>query len=145
MPLTYFKSKPRPNTDTNDDPDDYAPNLHGVWDKELIETSMKARGFATAQAYAAALNTAFQSEFPAWQSDGIHIDEWAIDSHQHAEDISYGDLPKLIAIDKYPDADVQKCSDNRRIGNRMLHKRLIVGQPYQDEVSDVIDERLASG
>ena len=143
VPLTYFKTKPKPNTETNNDADDYAPNLHGVWDKEIIEKSMKARGFTTAQAYAAALDAAFQSEFPAWQSDGIHVADWAIDSHQHAEDISYGDLPKLITIDKHPDADVQKCSDNHRIGNRMLHKHIIVGQPYQDEVSEVIDERLA--
>jgi len=104
---------------------------------------MKARGFATVQAYAAALESAFQSEFPVWRADGIKIGDWAIDSFQHAEDISYGDLPKVIAIDKHPDADVQKCQDNRRVGNRMLHKHIVVGQSYQDEVSDVIDERLA--
>jgi len=143
VPLTYFKTKAKPNTDSKDDLDDYAPNLHGIWDKEVIEKSMQARGFPTAQAYATALDSSFQSEFPVWQSAGIHIDDWAIDSHQHAEDISYGDLPNLVAIDKHPDADVQKCSDNRRIGNRMLHKHIVVGQPYQDEVSGVIDERLA--
>jgi hypothetical protein len=104
---------------------------------------MKARSLTTAQAYAASLDAAFQSEFPTCQSDGIHIADWAIDSHQHAEDISHGDLPKFIAIDKHPDADAQKCSDNRRIGNRMLHKHIIVGQPYHDEASEVIDERLA--
>lgn len=143
VPLTFFKTKPKPNTDTTTDTDDYAPNLHGIWDKEILEKSMKARGFTTAQAYANALDAAFQADFPVWQTDGIHIPDWAIDSHDHAEDISYGDLPKLIAIDKHPDADVQKCSDNRRIGNRMLHKHIVTGQPYQDEVSDVIDERLA--
>jgi len=49
-------------------------------------------------------------------------------------------LPKLIAIDKHPDADVQKCSDNLRTGNRVLHKHITVGQPCLDEVSDVIDK-----
>jgi hypothetical protein len=28
-----------------------------------------------------ALDASFQSEFPAWQSDGIQIADWAIDSH----------------------------------------------------------------
>jgi S1/P1 nuclease len=114
VPLTYFKSRPKPNTETNNDADDYAPNLHGIWDKEIFEKSMQARGFTTAQAYAAALDAAFQSEFPAWQSDGIHIADWAIDSHQHAEDISYGDLPKLIAIDKHPRATVFGQSPDRQ-------------------------------
>jgi len=27
-----------------------------------------------------ALDASFQSEFPGWQSDGIHIADWAIDS-----------------------------------------------------------------
>ena len=143
VPLTYFGAKPKPNTETQDDSDDYKPNLHGIWDKEIIEKSMKVRGFGTAQAYANALDSSFASEFPVWQAGGIHIDDWAIDSFQHAEDISYDDLPKVLAIDKHPDADVQKCIDNRRIGNRMLHKHIVVGQPYQDEVSAVIDERLA--
>ena len=65
-----------------------------------------------------------------------------MDSHQHAEDIAYGDLPKLVPVDANAGVDVKKCSDNLRIGNRMLHKHISVGQQYLDDVSDVIDERL---
>src|SRR6185369_9367661 len=68
VPLTFFKTKPKPNTDTTTDADDYAPNLHGIWDKEIIEKSMKARGFTTAQANANALDTAFQSDFLVWKN-----------------------------------------------------------------------------
>jgi len=143
VPVTYFKTKPKPNTGTTNDPDDYSPNLHGIWDTQILEKSMKARGFVTAQAYADALDAEFQAELPGWQAEGLHFEDWAMDSHQHAEDIAYGDLPKLIKVDGDPGADVQKCSDNHRIGNRMLHKHIVVGQTYQDEVADVIDERLA--
>jgi len=49
------------------------PPIFTAFGKEIIEKSMKARSFTTAQAYAAALDAALQSEFRAWQSDGIHI------------------------------------------------------------------------
>jgi hypothetical protein len=104
---------------------------------------MKAARAATAQAYATALDAEFQSLMPTWQEDGVHLEDWAWDSHEHAEDFSYGGLPKIIPVDVHPDAEVQKCSDNRRVGNRMLHKHLLLGQPYQDKSAPVVEERLA--
>jgi hypothetical protein len=37
VPVTYFKIKPKPNTGTTNDPDDYSPNLHGIWDTQILE------------------------------------------------------------------------------------------------------------
>jgi len=145
VPLTYFKDKPNPRKDDNGViiPDTYKPELHGIWDKEMVEKDMKAINVATSQAYADFLDAAFSSEFAMWQAEAISSEDWAWDSHEHAEDIAYGDLPKLIPIDQHPDAQVKACSDNNRIGNRMFHKHIKVGQPYQDDVSPVIEERLA--
>jgi len=145
VPLTYFKSKPKPRKDDNGViiPDTYTVELHGIWDKEMVEKDMKANNVTTSQAYADFLDAAFTSEFSMWQAEPINPEDWAWDSHEHAEDIAYGDLPKLIPIDPHPDAVVKVCSDNSRIGNRMFHKHLKVGQPYQDDASDVIRERLA--
>jgi len=144
VPLTYFKKTPRIEKDRNKNPipDTYAPELHGIWDKEMVEGHMKAKGFATAQAYADWLDTNFAAEISALSTEPISFEDWAMDSHQHAEDIAYGDLPKLIPVDQNAGVDVKKCSDNLRIGNRMLHKHISVGQQYLDDASDVIDERL---
>ena len=140
VPVTYFKSKPSPS---KNNPDDYSPNLHGIWDTQMVEKDMAAMGAATVQAYADALDTSFKAQIAAWQLEPINPEDWAWDSHQHAEDIAYGDLPKLIPIDPHPDAELTSCSDNNRVGNRMFHKHLKLDQPYQDDASDVIRERLA--
>jgi hypothetical protein len=140
VPITFFKNKPSPSK-TN--PDDYSPNLHGIWDTQMVEKDMTAMSAANVQAYADALDTAYKTQIAVWQLEPISPEDWAWDSHQHAEDIAYGDLPKLIPIDPHPDADLITCSDNNRVGNRMFHKHLKLGQPYQDDASDVIRERLA--
>lgn len=140
VPVTYFKTKPVPS---KNNPDDYSPNLHGIWDTQMVEKDMAAMGAANVQAYADALNTAYKTQISVWQLEPINPEDWAWDSHQHAEDIAYGDLPKLIPIDAHPDADLTTCSDNNRVGNRMFHKHLKLSQPYQDDASDVIRERLA--
>ncbi len=144
VPVTYFKDKPNPTKENGVVvPDTYTPNLHGIWDKQMVEKDMAAVGAATARAYADFLDHALTSDILSWQAEAISPEDWAWDSHEHAEDISYGDLPKLIPVDKHPDANVKACSDNQRIGNRMFHKHLKLSQAYQDDASDVIRERLA--
>ena len=143
VPVGYFKSKPHPNKQSTTDLDDYNPNLHAVWDKQIVEKDMAAHGAATAEAYANVLDAAFATEIAIWKTQGIHLEDWAWDSHEHAEDIAYGDLPKAVPVDAHPDADPSACADNNRIGNRMLHKHIILGQPYQDQAASVVEERLA--
>ncbi len=147
VPVTYFHTQPHHLKATahepHPDPDTYNLELHGIWDKNIIERDMKAAGATTVQAYANSLDTAFQDDFTVWEEEGIQIDDWAWDSHEHAEDVAYGDLPKVIAIDAHPDANVTKCSQNNRVGNRMALKHLVLSQTYQDDTSPAIQERLA--
>jgi hypothetical protein len=143
VPVGYFNSKPHPDKQSTDDLDDYRPNLHAVWDKQIVEKDMTAQSAASAQAYANLLDTAFAAEIAVWKTEGIHLEDWAWESHEHAEDISYGDLPKKVPVDAHADADVSVCSDNHRVGNRMLHKHIILGQPYQEEAGSVVEESLA--
>lgn len=142
--LAFFKSKPRhSSTKPGADPDAYRPNLHGIWDTEMVDDDMKARGTLTAEAFAGALDTEFTAEMAGWQAEGLHFEDWAMDSHEHAEDFAYGELPKLIPIDKHAELHVKTCSENNRVGNRMLHKHLVLGQAYADAVTPVLEERLA--
>ncbi|HJZ64037.1 MAG TPA: S1/P1 nuclease [Candidatus Acidoferrum sp.] len=144
VPLTFFKDKPNPKKEHGQVvPDTYAPDLHGIWDTDMVEKDMTAAGAASAQAYADFLDSKLASNILGWQAETISEEDWAWDSFQHSEDFAYGALPKLIPIDPHPDAVVKVCSDNNRIGNRMFHKHLRVGQVYQDDVSPIIQERLA--
>ncbi len=144
LSLTFFMDKPNQSKDHGTIiPDTYTPDLHGIWDTDMVEKDMAAAAVASAQAYADFLDSKFASQILGWQGEPISEEDWAWDSFQHAEDLAYGDLPKLIPVDKHPAAVVNSCSDNNRIGNRMYHKHVKVGQPYQDDASDVIRERLA--
>src|SRR5262249_44866257 len=108
VPVAFFKDKPNPKKDDNGAviPDTYTPELHGIWDRQMVEKDMKANNATTSQAYADFLDAAFAPDFPMWQAEAISPADWAWDSHEHAEDIAYGDLPKAIPLDPHPDAQV---------------------------------------
>jgi hypothetical protein len=38
---------------------------------------------------------------------------------------------------------VKSCADDNNIGDRMLHKHIVVSTAYQDTAQSVIEERLA--
>lgn len=132
VPLKYFNRNPHPHGGS------YDPNLHHIWDTEILETN--ANGADPAE-IAASLDTAFAGEIPGWQQAGIHPDDWAWESHEHAEETAYGALPKKLAVE--PNVPVNSCADNHNIGSRMLHKHIAVAQVYQEEAASVVEERLA--
>jgi len=117
----------------------YTPNLHHVWDTELVESAMTD---PDPKAFANTLDTEFSSSYAAWQQGGIQLDAWAWDGHQHALDIVYGALnPRIVAEPLDPHA--KACTDDRNIGDRMLHKHIVVGPTYREQAVPVIEERLA--
>jgi hypothetical protein len=132
VPVKYFRRTPHQH-DTS-----YEPNLHHLWDVEILERN--AAGADPAE-IADFLEAGFASEFPNWQQAGKHLEDWAWEGHEHAEETAYGALAKKIAVE--PDVPVHTCADNREIGARMLHKHIVAGQTYQDEAASVVEERLA--
>jgi hypothetical protein len=116
----------------------YTPNLHGVWDKDLVERGMEGR---TPDQYAADLDAEFASEIPDWQSAGIDPLAWAWESHQAAAETAYGALPKNIAFE--PNIKVADCTQDNKIGKRMCAKHLRLSDTYKDAAVGVIEERLA--
>ena len=42
-----------------------------------------------------------------------------------------------------PDVPVNTCADDNNIGQRMLHKHLVISQAYRDQAASVAEERLA--
>jgi hypothetical protein len=116
----------------------YTPNLHHIWDTEIPESQMQG---ADAAEFADTLDTMFAVSAAEWQAGGMQVDNWAWDSHQHAVDTAYGALGTPLAVE--PDVPVNSCADDNNIGQRMLHKHIVVGATYRDQAGAVAEERLA--
>jgi S1/P1 Nuclease len=134
VPVAYFGNVPvRPNPAT----EDYRPNLHGIWDTDIIEHFANGQ---TAQQVADELGVKFQKQLAGWQSKPVDVTAWAWESHQLAEDATYGDLPVKIAIEK-PVA-ITACSDDDHISTRMFNLHEELGDDYQHASETVIEEQL---
>jgi hypothetical protein len=132
VPVKYFRRKARAKGNS------YTPNLHHVWDTEILEREMQG---ADAAEFASALDAEFADSFASWQQDGMQLESWAWEGHQYAVDTAYGDLGKRIAAE--PDVPVNTCADDNNIGKRMLRKHIVIGTAYQEQATPIVEERLA--
>jgi hypothetical protein len=135
VPVAFFDRAPR---ETNPIRESYNPNLHEVWDVEIIERFMNGQ---TPQQAADALETTFHTQLPTWQSQTQNFSSWAWESHQLAETIVYGKLPTKIAIET--PRPVESCADDDHISTRMLHLNENLAAQYQDAAAPVVREQLA--
>jgi hypothetical protein len=131
-PVRYFRRRPQEHHNS------FTPNLHALWDTAILERDMEG---ADPSEYADFLAQLFSSDFSRWQSAGIHVDDWAWQSHDLAESVVYGELtPKISTETPVP---VHSCTDANNIGERMMQLHLYVGQSYQEAAAPVIQEQLA--
>jgi nuclease S1 len=132
VPVKYFTRNPHAHNNS------YTPNLHHVWDSEIPESQMLG---ADAGEFADTLDAAFEGSFAAWQQGGMQLEAWAWESHDHAAETAYGAFSPPIAVE--PNVAVNSCADDNNIGQRMLHKHLVIGPAYRDQAASVAEERLA--
>lgn len=130
VPVKYFRRRPHEHNHS------YSPNLHGIWDSAILERDMEG---ADPAEYADVLDAAFSGDIAGWQK-GIHIDDWAWESYEHAENTVYGNLTPQIALE--PEMAVHSCADDNNIGERLLHTHIVLGTTYQDEAAPVVEERI---
>jgi S1/P1 Nuclease len=135
VPVGFFE---RPTEETNPAKEDYRPNLHGVWDTDIIEHFAHER---TAQQIADELGNKFKAQIPAWQSQPVDIAAWAWEGHEVAENVVYGDLPNKIAVEK--PREVNTCADDDHISMRMLKLHEEIGEQYEDAAESVIQVQFA--
>jgi hypothetical protein len=147
VPVNFFGTPPKATTVTSSMPGPpyiphpviaYYPNLHNAWDTRIL--ARISQGESVDQ-FAAQLDQQFKSQIASWQHGGMIFDNWAWESHELAEKVSYGDLPVQIPIE--PPIAINSCADNNHIGDRMLALNEQIGQPYQDAAAPVIEEQLA--
>jgi nuclease S1 len=132
VPVRYFRRQPHENHNS------FAPNLHAVWDTAIPERDMEG---AEPPEYADHLIELFSSNVSKWQAEGIHVGEWAWQSHDLAETVAYGKLDPTVPVET--PTPVHSCTDDNNIGERMLHLHLVVGENYQEAADLIVEQQLA--
>jgi hypothetical protein len=135
--IKYFHHDALLNT-SHPEREDYSPNLHQVWDTEIIERDMEVSNPAR---YAEELDAKFQPQIANWESSGIHVDKWTWESHERAETSVYDAFSEKIAIE--PDMKPKGCSDDNHIGKRMFEKHLTINDAYQAQAAVAAETGLA--
>ena len=131
VPVRYFWRSPHLSNGN------YVPNLHSLWDSTIIEHDIEG---ADPSEYAAFLEEMFRTKSEKWMHSGIHVEEWAWESHDLAEAVTYGQLIPVIPTET--PALVHSCTDADNIGNRMMNLNISAGASYQEAAAVVAEERL---
>jgi hypothetical protein len=136
VPVKYFRHDPLVNP-LHPEREDYSPNLHQIWDTEIAERDME---ISSPFRYADELDEKFHAQTTALEATGIHVENWAWESHERAETAVYDALPEKIGIE--PDVKLKSCSENNHIGKRMFEKHLAVGEAYQNNAAKAVQDGL---
>jgi nuclease S1 len=134
VPVTFLGKNTQEKNITTES---YSPNLHGIWDTDIIEQFMNGQ---TLQQTANDLDRKFQAQISAWQSQSPNFNSWAWQSHQLAESTVYGQLPVKIEIET--PRPVDSCADDDHISTRMLHLNEVLAADYQNAAAPVVQEQL---
>jgi hypothetical protein len=134
VPLAFFGRVPQ---EKNLRREDYSPNLHEIWDNDILEKM--ARG-QSSQQLARDLEIKFRAQIPEWQSEPPNFAAWAWETHALADTIAYGRLPRHIPIE--PPRPVASCGDDSHISLRMLRLNERLADDYQRAAAPVVQEQL---
>jgi hypothetical protein len=137
VPVKYFHHEPLLSS-FHPEREDYSPNLHQIWDTEIIERDMEV---SNPSRYADELDDKFHAESAAWEVAGIHVDTWAWESHIRAEAEAYGGFSEKIAIEL--DVKPKGCADDNHIAKRMFAMHLAVGDAYQNSAAKAAQTSIA--
>jgi hypothetical protein len=116
----------------------YSPNLHALWDTAIIERDMEG---AEPREYANFLEMLFETKTEAWRNAGIHVEDWAWESHDAAETVAYDNLVPKIPVES-PVA-MHSCTDANQIGDRMMALHVSADERYQSAAALVVEKRIA--
>jgi hypothetical protein len=131
-PVAYFWRQP------HEQGHGFSPNLHSLWDTAIPERDMAG---ADPGEYADKLEHRFGGDMEGWQKSGIHMDEWAWESHDAGETAVYGPLTPKVSVE--PNVPVHSCGDDNKIGERLLQLHIAAGETYQDQAAPVAERRMA--
>jgi hypothetical protein len=134
VPVKYFRRNAHEHNHS------FSPNLHSVWDTAILERD--AEGADPAE-YADTLDALFAADIEGWQKAGVRVEDWVWEGYDFAESVVYGDLTPKIGIE--PNVTVHSCTDDNKIGERMLRQNIVAGETYQEKAAPVAEKRIAEG
>jgi hypothetical protein len=135
VPVAYFDALPQLR---NAGAERYTPNLHSVWDVNIIDTIAAGR---TPEQVSNELEQSFRKEIAVWQGSPVDVNQWAWESYQGALETVYGKLP--VPIQAEPPQPVNSCRDDNHIAERMLKLNERLEQSYLDVAAPVVEQQLA--
>jgi hypothetical protein len=135
VPVTFFDAIPRL---INPQPESYAPNLHGVWDTNILERTTTGK---SVDQVAADLDASFRGKMARWQKGSPNIDAWVWESYKLATKNVYGKLPTRIAVET-PQI-VKTCADDNHVSVRNLKLNEHLEEPYQDMAAPIVRQQVA--
>ena len=135
VPVAFFDTPPQMR---NPATESYAPNLHGVWDVNILAKMTMEKA---PEQVASDLDQSFRSRIVRWSKGSADVNEWARESYQLAEKKVYGKLPVRIPVES--PQPVKSCVNDNHVSARMLKLNERLEQPYQDVAARVVQEQIA--
>jgi hypothetical protein len=135
VPVAFFDTLPQQR---NPQTESYAPNLHAVWDTNILG---KATAGKTVDQVAADLDQSFGRKIARWQKDSSNIDAWAWESYKLAVKDVYGKMP--VRIPAETPREVKSCADDDHVSTRNLKLNERLEEPYQDMAAPIVRQQLA--
>jgi hypothetical protein len=137
VPVTFFGHVPTPSAPKSTL---FIPNLHEVWDVEIIERFSAGRSVWDV---AKELDQKFSTPISRWQAQPADFAAWAWESHELAETIAYGRLPHPLPI-KTP-RPMKACSANGDVADRAKMPAIDenLAEDYLEAATPVVQEQLA--
>lgn len=133
IPVEYDEEIPR---QTSHEREDYYPNLHAVWDSDIIQAMLAAHDM-TLEEFSDFLDHRYQPRLQRWAS-GQPID-WAWEGHDAAI-TAYRSLPANVPRDS--SVQVNSCADNNHVGARMADLHIVLGERYDNVSRPIVEEQL---
>ena len=124
--------------ETNVESGTYRPNLHAVWDTDIIEQFTRGE---TPEQVANELENKFKARIAVWKSQPVDLTAWVWQSHRIAQRIAYGRLPVKVPVEKSEKVD--SCSGDNHVSTRMLKLHEQLGSSYDTAAEEAIQEQLA--
>jgi hypothetical protein len=143
VPVDFLGKHAEPRMHGNRATSNYSPNLHSLWDTDLVEYvgGVSPRNRERVQQFAERLNHQYAPEMAEWQRVADPV-RWAMESHAAARDQAYKLLPQPIAPLHYSRA-IQDCGENQTSSKyAALHEA--ANAPYVAAVRNEVEMRLAA-
>jgi hypothetical protein len=135
VPVTFFNLIPELRNPLTES---YSPNLHGVWDTNILGRATTGK---TVDDLAGELDAAFSKKIAGWQKGSPNIDAWAWESYKLAAKNVYGKLPVHIAIET--PLPMKTCADDNHVGARNLKLNEHLDDPYQSMSAPIVRQQVA--